>query len=49
MAGLVPVIHAFATASKTWMRGTSPRMTAYEKVYASGIDLWARGSSRWRC
>jgi hypothetical protein len=28
MAGLVPAIHALASASKTWMRGTSPRMTA---------------------
>ena len=28
MAGLVPAIHALAPASKTWMRGTSPRMTA---------------------
>jgi hypothetical protein len=27
MAGLVPAIHVFA-AAKTWMRGTSPRMTA---------------------
>ena len=27
MAGLVPAIHALAAARKTWMRGTSPRMT----------------------
>src|SRR2546423_13782980 len=27
MAGLVPAIHALAAAGKTWMRGTSPRMT----------------------
>jgi len=29
MAGLDPAIHDFDTAkeSKTWMRGTSPRMT----------------------
>jgi hypothetical protein len=27
MAGLVPAIHALAAAPKTWMRGTSPRMT----------------------
>ncbi|HEY4859676.1 MAG TPA: hypothetical protein VII14_07030 [Xanthobacteraceae bacterium] len=25
--GLVPAIHALATGRKTWMRGTSPRMT----------------------
>ncbi len=28
MAGLVPAIHALQHARKTWMRGTSPRMTA---------------------
>jgi hypothetical protein len=28
MAGLVPAIHVLAAAGKTWMRGTSPRMTA---------------------
>ncbi len=27
MAGLVPAIHALRHARKTWMRGTSPRMT----------------------
>jgi hypothetical protein len=27
MAGLVPAIHVFAVLRKTWMRGTSPRMT----------------------
>ncbi len=27
MAGLVPAIHALQHAPKTWMRGTSPRMT----------------------
>jgi hypothetical protein len=27
MAGLVPAIHAFWHARKTWMCGTSPRMT----------------------
>jgi len=27
MAGLVPAIHALAAARKTWMRGSSPRMT----------------------
>jgi hypothetical protein len=28
MAGLVPAIHDFlASARKTWMRGSSPRMT----------------------
>ena len=30
MAGLGPAIHVFAAAPKTWMRGTSPRMTALE-------------------
>jgi hypothetical protein len=27
MAGLVPAIHVLPAAQKTWMRGTSPRMT----------------------
>ena len=27
MTGLVPVIHVLVAARKTWMRGTSPRMT----------------------
>jgi hypothetical protein len=27
MAGLVPAIHVLAAAPKTWMRGSSPRMT----------------------
>ena len=27
MAGLIPAIHVFCLARKTWMRGTSPRMT----------------------
>jgi hypothetical protein len=27
MAGLVPAIHVFTAASKTWMPGTSPGMT----------------------
>jgi hypothetical protein len=27
MAGLVPAIHVFQPSSKTWMRGSSPRMT----------------------
>ena len=27
MTGLVPVIHVLFAARKTWMRGTSPRMT----------------------
>jgi hypothetical protein len=27
MAGLVPAIHVFAAASKTWMPGTRPGMT----------------------
>jgi len=32
MAGLVPAIHVFifGTVAKTWMRGTSPRMTPEE-------------------
>jgi len=31
MAGLVPAIHVFLTlASRTWMPGTSPGMTARE-------------------
>jgi hypothetical protein len=28
MAGLVPAIHVFSAAQKTWMPGTSPGMTA---------------------
>jgi len=28
MAGLVPAIHALLSRKKTWMRGSSPRMTA---------------------
>jgi hypothetical protein len=27
MAGLVPAIHALLYSRKTWMRGSSPRMT----------------------
>jgi hypothetical protein len=27
MAGLVPAIHVLHFAQKTWMRGSSPRMT----------------------
>jgi len=27
MPGLVPGIHVYRTASKTWMAGTSPAMT----------------------
>jgi hypothetical protein len=27
MAGLVPAMHVLLAARKTWMRGTSPRMT----------------------
>src|SRR5262245_15015918 len=30
MPGLVPGIHVFLAARKTWMRGTSPRMTKAE-------------------
>jgi hypothetical protein len=35
MAGLVPAIHALAAARKTWMRGSSPRMTA---IQTNGIS-----------
>src|SRR5262245_61687486 len=34
MAGLVPAIHVLAAAGKTWMRGTSPRMTKERVKYA---------------
>jgi hypothetical protein len=30
MAGLVPAIHVFLTAAKTWMPGTRPGMTTSE-------------------
>jgi hypothetical protein len=29
MAGLVPAIYVFARWFKTWIRGTSPRMTEF--------------------
>jgi hypothetical protein len=29
MPGLVPGIHVFAAAAKTWMAGTSPAMTTF--------------------
>jgi len=29
MAGLVPAIHAFVAARKTWMPGTRPGMTPH--------------------
>jgi uncharacterized protein len=32
MPGLVPGIHVFLAASKTWMAGTSPAMTGGESV-----------------
>ena len=33
MAGLVPAIHAFASAQlKTWMPGTSPSMTSQSQA-----------------
>ncbi len=35
MAGLVPAIHAFPHEEKTWMRGTSPRMTPVNDLKAS--------------
>ena len=31
MPGLVPGIHGLCTASKTWMAGTSPAMTALQR------------------
>ena len=30
MPGLVPGIHVFEAATKTWMAGTSPAMTAQQ-------------------
>src|SRR6202045_2751964 len=38
MAGLVPAIHALAPAGKTWMRGTSPRMTWIETSETSSSE-----------
>src|SRR5262245_57585706 len=35
MAGLVPAIHVLAAPRKTWMRGTSPRMT----IHSIDLDL----------
>jgi hypothetical protein len=32
MAGLVPAIYVFLPEEKTWMRGTSPRMTIARDV-----------------
>jgi hypothetical protein len=32
MPGLVPGIHVFLSAAKTWMAGTSPAMTALLKI-----------------
>src|SRR5262249_27971760 len=34
MAGLVPAIHVSTAARKTWMRGTSPRMTVNQRAAA---------------
>jgi hypothetical protein len=31
MAGLVPAIHVWTAARKTWMPGTSPGMTQYHR------------------
>jgi len=33
MAGLVPAIYVFLVESKTWMRGSGPRMTGYRLAY----------------
>jgi hypothetical protein len=41
MAGLVPAIHDFGHASKTWMRGTSPRMT-WIKMIGICSSPWSR-------
>ena len=35
MAGLVPAIHVFAVARKTWMPGTSPGMTVRVAAYSA--------------
>ena len=39
MAGLVPAIHALAPAGKTWMRGTSPRMTWIETSETNSTEV----------
>jgi hypothetical protein len=36
MAGLVPAIHVFSFRLKTWMRGSSPRMTS---AYNAGSEI----------
>src|SRR3954468_24499649 len=38
MAGLVPAIHVFLKASKTWMPGTRPGMT--------NVLIWPHGKAR---
>jgi hypothetical protein len=43
MAGLVPAIHAFVTARKTWMPGTSPGMTMERLAQVDGDRAWALG------
>jgi len=47
MAGLVPAIHAAPAAIKTWMRGTSPRMTAlnYSAATRSARSIGAISSA----
>ncbi len=52
MAELVPAIHAFVDARKTWMPGTRPAMTEERIIFTFPIDLipmtlylaWVRSS-----
>jgi hypothetical protein len=37
MAGLVPAIHVFLSDIKSWMRGSSPRMTQEGHFIACGL------------
>jgi hypothetical protein len=45
MAGLVPAIHALAAGRKTWMRGTSPRMTGIQTSETSSSGPCGPNSS----
>src|SRR5215831_7637007 len=40
MAGLVPAIHVLCTAVKTWMRGSSPRMTRVAPALLAVLDRY---------
>ena len=48
MPGLVPGIHVFRAASKTWMAGTSPAMTNEGSAQVETAPTACQISGRWR-